>query len=100
MEYQDNASPSDVVSGGFGIEVITLDGSGEGQGADQPCREITILVEEGKDVLLGNTALIAAAGVPLPDGVTTVPLVLPLSNTNLLFFDGTATEKVYLIWRT
>ena len=100
MEYQDNASPSGIVSGGFGIEVITLDADGEGQGSDQPCREITILVEEGKDVLLGNTAVIAASGVPLPDGVSTIPLVLPLSNTNLLFFDGTSADKVYLIWRT
>jgi hypothetical protein len=100
MEYMDNASPVNVVSGGFGIEVITLDSDGEGQGSDQPCREITIMVEEAKDVKLGNTAVIAAAGVPLPDGVATIPLRLPVSNTNLLFFDGTAADKVYLIWRT
>ena len=99
MEYRDNASPSAIVSGGFGIEVITLADSA-GQGSDQPCREVTILVEEGKDIKLGNSAAIAAVGVPLPDGISVVPLVLPLSNTNLLYFNGTTSDKVYLIWRT
>ena len=99
MNYRDNASPSDIVSGGFGIEIITL-ADNAGQGSNQPCREITILVEEGKDIKLGNSAAIAAAGVPLPDGVSVVPLVLPLSNTNLLYFNGTTSDKVYLIWRS
>ncbi len=100
MEYRDNATPVNIVSGGFGTEVLTLDSDGEAQGSDQPCREVIIMVEEAKDILLGNSAVNAAAGVPLPDGVATIPLRLPVSNTNLLFFDGTSADKVYLIWRT
>lgn len=97
--YRDNATPSDVVSGEFGTEVITLVAS-VGQGSNQPCREVIILVAEGKDMLLGEDASAAAAGVPLPDGVTTHPIRLPISNTNKLFFNGTTGEKVYLIWRS
>jgi len=36
--YRDNATPSAIVSGAFGTEVIVLDSDGEGQGSDQECR--------------------------------------------------------------
>lgn len=100
MEYRDNATPTDVVSGEFGTEVITLDSDGLGQGSDQGCRSITILVEEAKDVTFGESVLAAASGVPLPNGVSTHPLELPVSNTNKLYFKGTAADKVFLIWRS
>jgi hypothetical protein len=98
--YRDNATPSGIVSGSFGTEVITLDSDGEGQGADQECREVIIWVEEAKDVNIGNSDVNAASGPLLPDGVTNHPLPLAISNTNLLFFDGTAADKVNLLWRS
>ena len=101
MEYQDNATPSGIVSGEFGTEVITLAVTTFiGQGSDQPCREVQIWVEEGKDIRIGETAAIAASGPILPDGVTNHPIVLPISNTNKLFFKGSATDDVYLLWRS
>lgn len=42
MNYRDNAQPSNIVSGEFGTEVITLVGDDAVQGADQDCREVTI----------------------------------------------------------
>lgn len=99
MNYRDNATPSAIVSGSFGTEVITLSSS-VGQGSDQPCREVIILVQEGKDMKLGESAAAAASGVPLPDGVTTSPIVLAISNTNKLYFNGSTGEEVYLIWRS
>lgn len=100
MGYRDNAQPSDIVSGSFDVEVITLDGDGLGQGADQDCREVTVWVEEGKDVGIGGSAASAVAGPLLPDGVSTIPIVLAISNTNKLFFDGTTGDKVNIIWRS
>jgi len=98
--YRDNATPSAIVSGAFGTEVIVLDSDGEGQGSDQECREVTIWVEEAKDVNMGNSAINAASGPLLPNGVSNHPIVLAISNTNLLFFDGTAADKVNIIWRS
>lgn len=97
MEYRDNATPSDIVSGAFGVEVITLDGDGLGQGANQPCREIYVWPEVGKTVGMGETALAAGNGVVLPEAH---PVQIPLSNTNKLFFNGVTGEDVYIIWRT
>lgn len=99
MNYRDNATPSGIVSGSFGTEVITLADS-IGQGANQQCREVIILVEEAKDITLGESVTAAATGVPLPDGATTHPLRLPISNTNKLHFNGTNGDKVFLIWRS
>ena len=97
MEYQDNASPSDIVSGGFGVEVLTFVDSAA-QGADQPCREVIIWQNAGKTVKIGETAAAAASGPALND--SEAYLRLPISNTNLLFFGGTTGEKVNLLWRT
>jgi len=93
--YRDNATPSDVVSGAFGVEVVALADS-VGQGADQQCREVTIWPEASKSIKLGSSAVTAAAGVILPAGAITIPI----SNTNLLFFNGTTGDDVYIIWRS
>jgi hypothetical protein len=93
---RDNAQPSDIVSGEFGVELVTLDGSGLGQGADQDCREITVWPERLKLVAMGETALAAASGVILPEA----PIPVPLSNTSKLFFDGTIGDVVYILWRS
>lgn len=97
MDYRDNATPSDIVSGEFGVEVITLDGSGLGRGADQPCRELYVWPETGKAMRMGESALAAASGVVLPEAH---PVQIPLSNTNKLYFDGTTGDYVYIIWRS
>ncbi len=97
MEYNDNASPSDIVSGGFGVEVLTFVASAA-QGANQPCREVIIWQNAGKTVKIGETAAAAASGPALND--SEAYLRLPISNTNLLFFGGTTGEKVNLLWRT
>ncbi len=97
MEYQDNASPSDIVSGGFGVEVLTFVDSAA-QGANQPCREVIIWQNAGKTVKIGETAAVAASGPALND--SEAYLRLPISNTNLLYFGGTTGEKVNLLWRT
>ena len=103
--YRDNAQPSDIVSGAFGVEKITLAATTfVGQGADQECREVTVWAELGKVVTIGEDAAAAAAGVPLLTGVTASEsgqyLTIPLSNTNKLFFKGAAEDDVYLIWRS
>jgi hypothetical protein len=98
--YRDNATPCGIVSGAFDVEVITLDSDGVGQGADQECREVILWPEEGKDVMIGGSVASAAAGPVLPDGVSNHPITLPISNTNLLYFKGTAADKVNLIWRS
>lgn len=100
MSYRDNAQPSGIVSGEFDVEVITLDSDGVGQGADQDCREVIIWPEEGKDVKIGGSATTALTGPVLPDGVSNHPITIPISNTNKLFFKGTAADKVNIIWRS
>ncbi len=97
MNYRDNATPAGIVSGGFGVEILTFVASAA-RGADQPCREVTIWQNSGKTVKIGETAIAAAAGPALNDNEEY--LVLPLSNTNLLFFSGATGEKVNLLWRT
>jgi hypothetical protein len=98
--YRNNATPVGIVSGAFDVEVITLDSDGLGQGADQECREVIIWVEEAKDVRIGGSDATAVAGPLLPDGVTNHPIRLPISNTNMLFFDGTTGDLINLIWRS
>ena len=97
MSYRDNASPNGIVSGSFGTEVITLVADA-GQGADQDCREVVIWQEAGKTVKIGNSAVNAAAGPVLNDSEEY--LVLPISNTNKLYFSGTTGDNVYLLWRS
>jgi len=105
MSIQPNATISDVVSGAFGVEVITLAATTfTGQGADQPCREVIVWGELDKTIKIGESAAAAAAGVPLLTGVaasaTGQYLRIPITNTNLLYFKGTAEDDVYLLWRS
>lgn len=105
MEYQDNASPTGIVSGDWGVEKITLAATSfTGRGSDQPCREIIVWAELDKTVMIGNTAAEAVTGLPLLTGITASAtgqyLRLSLSNTNKLFFKGTAEDDVYILWRT
>ena len=105
MEYKDNASPSDIVSGAFGTEVITLAASTfKGRGTDQPCREVIIWAELGKTIRIGEDEAAAVAGPPLLTGIASQDngkyLRIPLSNTNKLYFKGSAQDDVYLLWRS
>lgn len=97
---RDNAQTSSIVSGSFDVEVVTLDSDGLGQGADQSCREVIIWPEEGKDVKIGGSAASALAGPVLADGVSNAYLKFPISNTNKLFFNGTAADTVNILWRS
>jgi hypothetical protein len=93
--YRDNATPSDVVSAAFGVETVTLADSA-GQGADQQCREVIVWPEASKSIKIGHTALVAATGPVIPSG----GLTIPISNTNKLYFGGTTSDKVYILWRS
>lgn len=95
MDYRDNATPNGIVSGAFGTEVITI-ALTVGQGADQPCREVVIWPDSQVSVKMGESVVAAAAGPTLASGY----LVLPISNTNKLYFSGTNGNKVNLLWRT
>jgi len=97
MNYRDNSTPSNIVSGSFGVEILTFVASAA-QGADQPCREVIIWQNSGKTVKIGETAAVAASGPALNDNEQY--LRIPISNTNLLFFGGTTGEKVNLLWRS
>ena len=104
-DYRDNSTPSDIVSGAFGVETITLAATTFiGQGSDQPCREVIIWAELGKTVRIGEDAATAASGPILLAGIAAETsghyLRIPISNTNKLFFKGTATDDVYLLWRS
>ncbi len=103
--YRDNSTPSAIVSGEFGVEVITLAATTFiGQGSDQSCREVIIWAELGKTVRIGEDASAAASGPILAAGIASQDngsyLRIPISNTNKLFFKGTATDDVYLLWRS
>ncbi len=97
MNYRDNSTPSNIVSGAFGVEILTFVASAA-QGANQPCREVIIWQNAGKTVKIGETAAVAASGPALNDNEQY--LRIPISNTNLLFFGGTTGEKVNLLWRS
>ena len=103
MNYRDNSTPSNIVSGSFGVEILTFVASAA-QGADQPCREVIIWQNFGKTVKIGETAAVAASGPALPLSSGTAGseqyLRIPISNTNKLFFSGTTGEKVNLLWRS
>ena len=104
-DYKDNSSPSNIVSGEFGVETIALAATSfTGQGADQKCREVIIWAELGKTVRIGETAAAATTGPILAAGVGASEsgsyLRIPISNTNKLFFKGTAEDDVYLLWRS
>ena len=105
VNYRDNATPSDIVSGEFGVETIALaSGSFTGQGADQLCREVIIWAELGKTVRIGEDASAATTGPILAAGIASQDngsyLRIPISNTNKLYFKGTAEDDVYLLWRS
>lgn len=104
-DYRDNSTPSDIVSGEFGVEVIALAATTfKGQGADQPCREVIIWAELGKTVRIGEDEAAAASGPILLAGIASETsgnyLRIPISNTNKLYFKGGATDNVYLLWRS
>ncbi len=104
-DIRDNAQPSNVVSGEFGVEVIVLAATTfVGQGANQPCREVLIWGELDKVITIGESATAAASGVPLLNGIAAQSsgqyLRIPISNTNKLFFKGDAQDDVYLLWRS
>ena len=104
-KYRENSQPSEVVSGSFGVEVITLAATTfTGQGADQSCREVIIWGELDKVITIGESAAAAASGVPLLTGIAAQSsgryLRIPISNTNKLFFKGAAQDDVYLLWRS
>ncbi len=54
MSYRDNAQPSNIVSGGFGTEVVTLDSDGVGQGSDQDCRSAIVWPDPETDIVVGG----------------------------------------------
>ncbi|KKL70210.1 hypothetical protein LCGC14_2107210 [marine sediment metagenome] len=97
VNYRDNSTPSDIVSGVFGVEILTFVDNAA-QGADQECREVIIWQNAGKTVKIGETAAVAASGPALND--SEAYLRIPISNTNLLFFGGTTGKKVNLLWRS
>lgn len=97
--YRDNATPNGIVSGTIGTELIVIAG-GVGQGADQPCREAIVWCEVSKTVTIGGSTAEAAAGPPLPGGANPHPIVIPVSNTNRIFFAGTNGDDVYILWRS
>ena len=100
---------SNDVSDSGGSEEITLDGSGLGQGADQPCRKVYITqpytntagarvnvgiaaaVDLGIEIPLGSSA--TATGPQQPG-----PLEINVANTNLLYFFGTTTEAISVLY--
>ncbi len=96
-KYRENSQPSEVVSGTFGVETITLVDSA-GQGSNQSCREVTVWPETGESIKIGESAAVAATGPLLND--TEAYLRIPISNTNKLYFGGTTGKKVYLLWRS
>jgi len=100
---------SNAVSDSGGSERITLDGNGLGQGADVPCRKVFITQPYGNTLVARvNVDAVASAvlGIDIPHGGSTVataplsvgPLVLNVSNTNLLYFFGTAQDSVDIMY--
>ncbi len=100
---------SNSVSDAGGSEEITLDGSGLGQGADVPCRKVFITQPYSNTAGTRVNVGIAAAvdlGIEIPLGSSATatgpqqpgPLEINIANTNLLYFFGTATEVVSLLY--
>ena len=96
--YRDNATPTGIVSGEFGTEVITI-AAGIGVGSDQSCREVIIWPENNKDIRIGESVTAAASG-PWLQKANSSYLTIPISNTDKLHFNGTNGDKVYLLWRS
>jgi len=100
---------SNAVSDAGGAERITLDAGGLGQGSDQPCRKVYI-TQPYDNTLVARVNVGAAAsavlGIDIPHGGDTVataplsvgPLELNVSNTNLLYFFGTAADVVDVLY--
>ena len=95
MNFRDNSTPNGIVSQAFGVEVIVIADT-VGQGADQECREVVIWPDSQVSVKLGESVVAAAAGTTLNSEY----LVLPISNTNKLYFSGTNTNRVNILWRS
>jgi len=100
---------SNAVSDAGGSEEIVLDADGLGQGADQPCRKVYITQPytntAGTRVNIGIEAA-ADLGVEIPLGSSATatgpqqpgPMVINIANTNLLYFFGTATETISIMY--
>ena len=95
MLYGD-ARPSDIVSGSFGSQSLTIPAGQVVQGSDQECRSVIIIPEASKTVYIGNSSSVANTYPVLPAG----GIELAIDNTNKLYFFGTASDKVFLIWRS
>jgi len=96
--YIDNVLPTDVTSGEFGFEKLTI-ASNVAQGADQDCRECWILVPSGNtgSVTLSNTTADANSFDLLEDTY----LKFPISNTNkLYFYSPNDNDVIWLLWRS
>ncbi len=88
-----------VVSSGGGTEKITIPADPfQVAGAAQACREVIIYCPSGNVGItyLQIGAVADADDLPLHEDVW---LSIPINNTNLLNFFGTAADKVYLLWR-
>jgi hypothetical protein len=96
MDYRDNATPSDITSGDWGIDIVTL-ASLIGQGSDIPCREVQIWTTSTNAMTFGKSAVLANNGGILPPGV---PIKIPISNCNKFHFNGTDADEVYILWRS
>ncbi len=81
VNYRDNSTPSDIVSGAFGVEILTFVDSAA-QGADQVCRVVIIWRNAGKTVKIGEPAVAATAIHALNDNKQYLKISIP--NTNIL----------------
>ena len=100
---------SNLVSDSGGAERITLDAGGLGQGANVPCRKVFI-TQPLANTLVARVNVGAAAsdvlGIEVPCGSTAAAtgprqpgaLELNVSNTNLLYFIGTAADVVDIMY--
>lgn len=79
----------------FGTEVITLDAGGAGQGSDVDCRQVKVMAEASKTAYVGNSSSVDNTYPVLPN---TAYLPIEVNNTSLLYFSGTAGDKIYLIY--
>jgi hypothetical protein len=95
MGYGDSR-PSDIVSGSFGTQTLTIPAGTVIQGTAQNCREVIIIPETSKTVYIGNSSSVANTDPVLPAGGVT----LAIDNVDKLFFKGTSQDKVWIIWRS
>lgn len=76
-------------------QVLTLDADGFIHGGDVECRWAVIKVEAA--TALGGLPDVLTTGYPLLSTVLASALTLQISNTDCLYFKGTAGKKVYIL---